>query len=107
MWRTRLLCTAVMVWGMVGAAQAHFIWIERDGDGVARAYFGEWAEDVREKTGGALDRIKSPRAFLIDHTKTLPIERRADYIEIAVVGTGDVRVVEAGLAPREDTRAGG
>jgi hypothetical protein len=51
MWRMRFLCAAVLVWWTVGAAQAHFIWIEHDGDGVVRAYFGEWAEEVREKTG--------------------------------------------------------
>jgi uncharacterized GH25 family protein len=107
MWEMRFLCTAVMAWWMVGAAQAHFIWIEHDGDGAAQAYFGEWAEDVREKTGGALDRIKSPRAFLTDRTKTLPLERRADHIAIAATGTGDVRLVEDGLAAREDARAGG
>lgn len=107
MWKIRFLCTAVMLLWMVSAAQAHFIWIERDGDGMARAYFGEWAEDVREKTGAALDRIKSPRAFLTDRTKVLPLERRADYIEIAVAGAGDVHLVEDGLAAREDTRAGG
>lgn len=59
------------------------------------------------ETGGALDRIKAPRAFLTDRTKTLPLERRADYIEIAVTGAGDVRLVEDGLAAREDARAGG
>jgi uncharacterized GH25 family protein len=107
MWEMRFLCTAVMAWWMVGAAQAHFIWIEHDGDGAAQAYFGEWAEDVREKTGGALDRIKSPRAFLTDQTKTLPLERRADHIAIAATGTGDVRLVEDGLAAREDACAGG
>jgi hypothetical protein len=62
---------------------------------------------VREKTGAALDRIKSPRAFLTDRTKALPLERRVDYIEIAVAGAGDVHLVEDGLAAREDTRAGG
>jgi hypothetical protein len=107
MWKIRFLCAAVMLLWMVWAAQAHFIWIERDGDGMARAYFGEWAEDVREKTGAALDRIKSPRAFLTDRTKALPLERRVDYIEIAVAGAGDVHLVEDGLAAREDTRAGG
>jgi uncharacterized GH25 family protein len=107
MWKMRFLCAVVMVWWVVGLAQAHFIWIEYDGEGVARAYFGEWAEDVREKTGGALDRIKAPRAFLSDQTKTLPLERRADHIEVAVTGVGDVHLVEGGLAAREDARAGG
>ena len=105
--RERLLGAAVAVLCTVGAGQAHFVWIERDGDGPARAYFGEWAEDIREKTGGLLDRIKSPRAFLTDPTKTLPLERRAEYLEIAPAGVGDVRLVEEGLAPRDDTRAGG
>jgi uncharacterized GH25 family protein len=107
MWRKPLSAAAVAVLCMVGAAQAHFVWIERDGDGQARAYFGEWAEGIREKTGGLLDRIKSPRAFLTDPTKTLALERRADCLEIALAGGGDVRLVEEGLPPRDDTRAGG
>jgi hypothetical protein len=107
MWRTRPLGAAVAVLWIVGAAQAHFVWIERDGDGPARAYFGEWAEDIREKTGGLLDRINSPRAFLADPTKTLPLERRPDYLEIALAGADDVRLVEEGLPPRDDARAGG
>jgi uncharacterized GH25 family protein len=107
MWKQRLSTAVLTLVCLAGAAQAHFIWIEHDGDGVARAYFGEWAEDVREKTGGALDRIKSPRAFTTDRSKTLPIERRVDYIEIKATGVNDVRLVEDGLAVREDARAGG
>ena len=53
---------AVLFW--VGITQAHFIWLERESEGPVRVYFGEWADDIREKTGGALDRIKSPLAFL-------------------------------------------
>jgi Domain of unknown function (DUF4198) len=107
MWKMRFLCTTAMVGWMVGVVHAHFIWIEYDGERLARAYFGEWAEDVREKTGGGLDRIQAPRAFLADRTKTLPLERRADHIEIALTGAGDVRLVEDGLAAREDARASG
>jgi hypothetical protein len=80
MWRQRLLLTIVALLSMGAAAQAHFVWIERDGDGMARAYFGEWADDIREKAGGLLDRIKSPRAFLTNPTKTLPLERRTDSL---------------------------
>jgi uncharacterized GH25 family protein len=89
------------------AAHAHFVWIERDGNAPARAYFGEWAEDVREKTGGALDRIKSPQAWVGAGAQALPIERRADHLEIAATVAGDVTLVEAGLAPRDDKKAGG
>jgi hypothetical protein len=40
------LCIA---WLTVGPAHAHFVWIERDEAGPARMYFGEWANDLREK----------------------------------------------------------
>jgi hypothetical protein len=105
--RLLLLLTIAALLPTVTAVQAHFVWIERDGDGVSRAYFGEWADDIREKAGGLLDRIKSPRAFLTDPSRTLPLERRADHLEITGAGAGDVRLVETGLAPRDDTRAGG
>jgi len=65
MWKRRLLPAIATVLFLVGNAQSHFVWIERDDEGPARAYFGEWADDLREKTGGALDRIKSPQAFLM------------------------------------------
>jgi hypothetical protein len=55
-----------------GAAQAHAVWIEVD-DAAARAYFGEWQEDLREKTGGRLDTIKSLRAFATDRNQSLTI----------------------------------
>ena len=43
---------------MSETVHAHFIWLERDGDGPARAYFGEWIDDVGEKTGDVFDRFK-------------------------------------------------
>jgi hypothetical protein len=88
-----------------GPAQAHYVWLEREGN-AARAYFGEFGEDLREKSGGVLDRIAAPRAFA-DPAVSLPIERRADHLEIAAAPAGDLRLVEAGMAPRDDRRAGG
>lgn len=90
-----------------GPAQAHYVWLERDGNAAARAYFGEFGEDLREKSGAVLDRIAAPRAFQADPTASLPIERRADHLEIAAAPAGDLRLVEAGMAPRDDRRAGG
>ena len=107
MWKRRLLPAIATVLFVVGHAQSHFVWIERDGEGPARAYFGEWADDLREKTGGSLDRIKSPQAFLTSAQQSLTIERWDDHLEITVKGGGDVRLIESGLAPRDDTRAGG
>ncbi len=33
---------AVALLGSAGAAQAHFVWLERADQGPAKAYFGEW-----------------------------------------------------------------
>jgi hypothetical protein len=45
-----LFSAAVTMVFVMGTAHAYFVWLEYDGHGPARAYFGEWAEDVREKT---------------------------------------------------------
>ncbi|HEY5871187.1 MAG TPA: DUF4198 domain-containing protein [Candidatus Tectomicrobia bacterium] len=104
----RSLCSVVvLLLCAVGVVQAHFIWVEYDSNGPARAYFGEWAEDVREKAGGALDRIKTPHAFSTSPHDPLPIQRRTDHLEIAIKGDGDIRLVENGMALRDNPREGG
>ena len=37
----------------------------------------------------------------------MPIERQDDHLAITVNGTGDIRLLETGLPPRDDARAGG
>jgi hypothetical protein len=98
------LCVA---WLAVSPAHAHFVWVERDETGPARMYFGEWANDLREKSGGRLDMFKAPQAFGTSASQPLQFARRDDHLEIAVNSPGDVRVVETGLAPREDKQNGG
>lgn len=99
--------TLVALAHLAGPAAAHMVWIERDaGAPTARAYFGEWHEDVREKAGGYLDMIKAPQAFGTDAAKTYDLTRKNDHIAIATPGAGDVRLREA-LAPREDKTKGG
>jgi uncharacterized GH25 family protein len=88
-------------------AAAHFVWLERDGNGPARVYFGEWANDQREKTGARLDSIKSPVVFQADRARPAALTREADHIAAAITAPGDVRLVEEGLAPRADRDAGG
>ncbi len=107
MFRKIVLAAALTV--MALPAQAHFVWLERDGTGPAAAFFGEWDEDVREKSGpgGHLDVIAGPVAFQEDRAKPLVITRGADRLEIAASGPGDVRLVEATIKPREDKRNGG
>jgi uncharacterized GH25 family protein len=103
----QLMATAILILALTDSAHAHFVWLERDGEGPARAYFGEWAEDIREKTGGLLDRFKAPRAFLGKSDDALTIKRKDNYLEIDAKGPGDVRFVDSSVPPREDKEKGG
>lgn len=88
--------------------QAHMVWLERDGNTAAhpaRIYFGEFAENVREQTGGALDRLVAPVAFVGSSDNALPFVRNADHLEVRGAD-GEMRVIHA-VAPREDKKNGG
>ena len=102
-----LTSMAILMLSLINTAHAHYVWLERDGEGSAYAYFGEWVDDIREKAGGLLDRIKAPRAFLGASTTPLPIKRHEDKLEITVSGKGDLRLVENGVPPRDDSEKGG
>ena len=88
-------------------AHAHYLWLERDGNGSAKAYFGEWVDDLHEKVGGLLDRFKNPRAFLTSANELLPIEKRNDGFDITAKGVGDLRMIDDSIAPRPDSEKGG
>jgi hypothetical protein len=103
----RLINIVILILALIDTAHAHFVWLERDGDGPARAYFGEWVDDIRENTGGLLDRFKAPRAFLGTSNDALPIKRNDNNLEINVKGRGDVRFVDSSVPPREDKEKGG
>ena len=103
----RSMISAILLLALSENAQAHFVWLERDGEGPARAYFGEWIDDIREKTGGLLDRFKAPRAFLGTSSELLPVTRNDNNLEINAKGRGDVRFVDSGVPPREDKEKGG
>lgn len=103
----QLIVSAVLLLALSETAHAHFVWLERDGDGPARAYYGEWIDDIREKTGGLLDRFKAPRAFLGTNSELLPVKRNDNNLEIGAKGRGDVRFVDSSVPPREDKEKGG
>jgi hypothetical protein len=92
---------------LIPFVHAHYVWLERDGNGPARAYLGEWIDDVREKSGGMLDRIKAPRVFLGASSDPLPVKRNENSLEINIKGHGDVRLVDSSMPPREDKEKGG
>lgn len=75
-------------------AQAHFVWLERDGDGPTRAYFGEWAYDQREPSEGLLGKVLStPRVTLAG--KPLVATRQADHLSFDSAAAGDVRLAQS------------
>ena len=76
-----------------GLAQAHFVWIDPVGaDGVAKAYFGEWADDVRETESGYLKLVTAPRAPAPDG-KLLPVTRNNDSLQFQAAPNADARLV--------------
>ena len=102
-----LFTAAILVLALVDSAHAHFVWLERDGDGAVRAYFGEWIDAIRKKTGGLLDRFKAPRVFLGTSETPLPLKRNENNLELAAKGRGDVCFVDSSVPPREDKEKGG
>jgi uncharacterized GH25 family protein len=103
----QLVISAILLLALSENAHAHFVWLERDGEGPARAYFGEWIDDIREKTGGLLDRFKAPRAFLGTSNDLLSVKRNENNLELNAKGRGDVRFVDSSVPPREDKEKGG
>lgn len=75
-------------------AAAHEVWIERDGAAPARIYLGEPAEAVPESGDPEFPKLKTPVLFTGNRDRPAPLVRRANHIEAAVSGTGDVRLVD-------------
>ncbi|CAB3909568.1 DUF4198 domain-containing protein [Achromobacter piechaudii] len=86
---------AIALMGGAGAAQAHFVWLERGGEGPAKVYFGEWADDLREKQDGLLGKVLvSPVVTAADGTVLKASGKGADFVEYATTGKGDVRLAQ-------------
>lgn len=87
------ILAAVALLGCAGAAQAHFVWLERSDLGPAKAYFGEWADDLREKRDGLLGKVLVAPVVTGADGKTLKVSAEgADFVEFAAAGKGDVRL---------------
>ncbi|MES2449902.1 MAG: DUF4198 domain-containing protein [Pseudomonadota bacterium] len=82
----KILWFALML-GSSGMAQAHEVWIERDGNGPARMYLGEPAEVLPPGGDPEFAKLKAPR--LLSGVDVRPV-RKEGFIEVAVPA-GDVR----------------
>ena len=100
--KCRYLLISVFFFFCATSATAHNVWLERDGDGPARVYFGHIG-GMLEQHGGRLDIIKAeevlfPQGVVISHA------RLTDHISIKLRGEGDVALVEA-MTPRKSRTA--
>ncbi|WP_088182266.1 DUF4198 domain-containing protein [Sphingobium sp. Z007] len=71
-------------------AQAHEVWVERDGTGPARIYLGEPGEALPEGGDPEFEKLKSPK--LVPASSAAQV-RKTGYIEVAAP-PGDVRVID-------------
>ena len=86
---------ALMAFGFLASpATAHEVWIERDGNAPARIYLGEPAEAVPEGGDPEFPKLKAPTLFAESRDRPASLVRRANHIEAAVNGTGDIRLVD-------------
>lgn len=84
----KLLLAALLV-ATASAAQAHEVWVERDGDGPARIYLGEPAEVLPEGGDTEFAKLKAPRVVGHDGAQV----RKAGFVEVQPPA-GDVRVID-------------
>jgi hypothetical protein len=82
----RLILAALML-GFAGAAQAHEVWIERDGNGPVRIYLGEPGDPLPEGGDPEFVKLKAPKLLAGGDAALV---RKAGYLEGAAPA-GDVR----------------
>ncbi|WP_434212740.1 DUF4198 domain-containing protein [[Pseudomonas] boreopolis] len=84
----RSLLSALLLASLALSAQAHEIWIERDGAGPVRVYFGEPAQEVLDHGQDELKRVVAPEIFGA-HGKAEAVVRKDDHLVAPLQGDGD------------------
>lgn len=103
-----VLRLAAVLFLTAGSASAHHVWLEPDG-GATRLYFGEFGENLREASPGALDRLQ-PQARLVGSggEKALTVEKSATGFAVAgTAGSSDAIVAEDARFPMFTRKDGG
>lgn len=70
-------------------AAAHEVWVERDAVGPARIYLGEPGDPVPAAGDPEFPKLQKPQVIGASNPA---LTRRANHIEAAVTGAGDIRV---------------
>ena len=90
--KSKLLALLALGLSLAASARAHFVWLERDASGATAAYFGEWAENLRETQDGYLKLIAAPKAYAADGAE-LPVKIGHDRIVVSAPDkAGDIRL---------------
>lgn len=79
---------------LASPAAAHEVWIERDASGPARIYLGEPADPVPATGDPEFPKLKAPKVFEAGSSDSAALVRRANHIEAATAGSGDVRLID-------------
>lgn len=82
------LILAAMILGFAGTAQAHEVWVERDGNGPVRIYLGEPGDVLPEGGDPEFAKLKAPKLL---SRPGAALVRKAGYLETEAPA-GDVRV---------------
>lgn len=96
----RIAAGAVLWLSTMAAASAHHLWLEIDGQN-ARIYFGEFGENLREASPGALDKLE-PQAKVLSTAgeRPLAVTKGANgFTASGKIDAGDSIVAEDGRYP--------
>jgi hypothetical protein len=88
----RGVLAALLALSFIGAASAHSLWLERQGDGL-QLYFGEFEENLREASPGLLDRLSPQAKVAMAADKALKVDKTAGFFTVAGVVSADDSVV--------------
>jgi hypothetical protein len=104
-----LCSTIALLAGLAAAApaKAHYLWLQQD-KGAGHLYFGEYEEELRERSPGRLDEMPGPelRAVVRGGTQVpVPARREADGFGFSLpAGVSTVTATEAGYAVKDWSR---
>ena len=91
----KITFAALMAFSILASpATAHEVWVERDATGPARIYLGEPVDPVPAAGDPEFAKLNAPRLIAAEAAKPVALVRRANHIEAAVTGTGDVRLTD-------------
>ncbi len=87
--------------------QAHYLWMERDGESKIRVFFGEYQEGLREKSGGRLDEVTKlgSSSFDSEGKRTeLKFLKKEDHFSAEIPSKTEVILIKETDRPVADLR---